>query len=173
MEKPLPPELRALDRAQYEFDFDTAPLREHRFYAYAPSDDALSEASGRRLTHVYFEKVFRFQYFDVELGEWRLKHLKGYDGDYYWKGGTLKFLLRSPTMPVFGLLASNVCPDIPVMYVSCPLGGRQTAPRYFYNGRECISGIDARLAAKFAALNDKRWGIITDRPSSTESEWQK
>ena len=160
MSSSRPTQLRALERSQYEFDFENAPLREHRLYAYAPSDEEVSRATSVRLRK-HFEEVFRFTWYDPERCEWRLKRLKGFAGDYYWKGGTLLFILRSPPIPFFGLVASQLCRGVPFMYSSVTLDGRESESRYFLDGEERFDNMDKELAAKFAQLREKQWGIIT------------
>jgi hypothetical protein len=160
-----PIHLRALERSQYEFDFEKAPFREHLLYAYAPSDEDMSRASSARLRK-HFEEVFRFTWYDPERRELRLKRLKGFAGDYYWKGGTLSFILRGPPIPFFGLAASQLCRGVPIMYYSVILDGPESDPHYFLDGEERFDGMDKELAGKFAELRKKQWGIITGSRST-------
>jgi hypothetical protein len=150
---------RALERSQYDFDFQSAPLREHRFYAHAESDEQLQRVSSARLRKE-FEEFYKFKYYDAEKSEWRLKRLKGFTGDYYWSGGTLIFLLRGPEIPFFALRASQICNGVPIMYQTITLDGQETPPRFFFSGEELFEGMDAELAGKFSELNKKQWGII-------------
>ncbi len=162
--------MSALERSQYEFDFDAAPLCEHRLYAYAGSDEDLWRATNAKLRKDFEEHV-RLRAFDPVRGEWRLRRLKGFEGDHRFQRGTLRFMQRSPAIPYFGLRASQLCPDVPIMYTSCDQLGDESEPRYFLNGDEYFENAPAALQTKFNALNDKQWGIITD--SRTEAEWQK
>ena len=172
-----PRQFRALEHMQYEFDFDAAPLREHRLYAYATSDKELSRATNAKLRKD-FEEHFKFPAYDPIRCEWRIKRLKGFMGDRRWKRGTLIFSQRGPEIPFFGLDASQLCRDVPIMYTSCTQDGQETEARYFFNGEEYFDGMPSELARKFAALNEKQWGIIrvdesAGAQASTNSECLK
>ncbi|SRR5258708_231009 len=156
-----PRRLRALDRTQYEFDFDAAPLREHRLYAYARSDDDLLRASNAKLRKDFEEHV-SFPWFDPIRRVWRIKRLKGFDNiNHYFKRATLIFTQRGPEIPYFGLRASELCPDTPIMYSSCTQKGEETLARFFHNGEEYFGDASPDLEAKFKALDGKQWGILT------------
>ena len=155
-----PRQFRALERAQYEFDFDAAPLREHRLYAYAYSAENLRGISSWNLIRL-FENFYRFPRFDPVRREWRIKHLKGFFGDYFWADATLRFGVRGPDIPFFGLIASQQCKGVPFLYTSCALGvGQPTEPRYFYNGEELFRGTPEHLAKKYAELEKAGRGVI-------------
>jgi hypothetical protein len=148
VKRSYPPEFQALSPALYRFPITKSALRQHCLASNLQIDTNPRRPSSKKLILDLEE-----QFMKVQEGTWhsRTRRLKGFRGDYYWKNGLLRFWVRSPEIPFFGLDASRLCKDLPIVYWSRPIEGPETAKRYFYAGYE-LSVLPRELRGPFARV---------------------
>lgn len=163
MRSRLPPEYRALNPALYRrFPITTTPMCEHRLSASIEQSADPMLPSSKKLIFDFEESFLKVQ--DPKWRYWRTRRLKGFRGQYYWENGCIRFSVRSPEIPFFGLRASFLQPDIPIAYSS--LSETEPTPtRFFLGGKEyLLADVDGELKARFTEIADGR-GVV--RPGSS------
>ncbi|SRR5216683_2522583 len=151
---------------EYKFDLTETPLRLHRLYAYASSDEELRVASAKKLIHRFEERFLGLAHFDRFERRYVMKYkrLKGFEGDFWWGNATLRFSVCSPEIPFFGEEASRLCDWTPIIYSSCSKGRPTTPLRYFLNGKEYSDwNVPPDVADKFSKLTELNSGFIPKR----------
>jgi len=151
---------------EYKFDLHETPLREHRLFAYASSDDELLAASAKKLILLFEERFLGEYCWRASEGRNRMRYnrLKGFRGDFYWRNGTLRFCVRTPELPFFGEEASRLCTCMPIVYSSVCHQSGITPFRYFLSGREYREAeIPGEYAKGFAVLTQLKSGFIPER----------
>lgn len=146
-----------------DFDQFGTPLRLHRLFAHAASDDELRVATSKALI-LRFEKMFRGErYWDANQRRnfTRYKRLKRFSGDLEWKHATMRFFVRSPDLPYLGFDASRLCPTAPIVYSSCCTVDGPSQRRYFWEGKEVLNcKCPPNIARKFVEILKANMGVV-------------
>lgn len=158
MPRSLTPELRALNQALYRFPITKAPRREHCLCAHVEQTGDPTLPSSKKLIYDFEEGFLKVQ--DPKWHYWRTRRLKGFQGQLWWEAGRIKFSVRSPEIPFFGLRASFLLPGTPIAYSSrCEETGT-TPTMFFLDGEERqLAELDSAIRERFLAIADGQ-GVI-------------